>query len=713
MLWQFTPYIILSFTAAVISTALAIYAWRHRAIPGAGALAFLMLVIGEWSLASTLELAVVDLPGKIFWSKVQYLGIVALPVAWLAFAWLFTNQDKRLTRRSLILLSIIPVITLLLVWTNEVHGLIWVYTGLTTNGSSVVLDVAYGPWFWVQASFAYILLLLGTILLVQMLLRASHLYRLQVGILLFGVLAPWAANAIYLAGLTPVDPTPLAFALTGLALSWGVFRFRLLNVTPVLRRTIVDLMNDAIIALDTQNRIIDLNPAAQRLIGRNLAQTIGQPSASILADLIDPYQMLRDGHSEITLTQPNEPARHFDLNISPLQSRQNRLLGHLLVLRDITPRKQVEEQLRQLSRAVEQSPNIVIITNTNGNIEYVNPKFTQVTGYTAEEALGQNPRILKSGDMSPADYKHLWETIAAGHEWRGELHNRRKDGESYWASVSISPVRTAEGVITRFVGVQEDITARKQAEQALALARDQALEASRLKSQLLANVSHDLRTPLNAILGYAEMLQEGVYGPLPDKQCGAISEIIESTGQLLNFVNNLLGQAQIEAGKVKLNLASLSPAKLIEDVKSMLDVVARAKGLTLTADIAFNMPATIPGDLYWLRQILANLINNAIKFTEPPGSVHVYIFQPNETQWAMQVSDTGQGIPAEAQSYIFDAFRQVDGTVTRGHTGSGLGLSIVKELTTLMQGQITLESKVGEGSSFTVFLPLLSLEEKT
>jgi PAS domain S-box-containing protein len=254
---------------------------------------------------------------------------------------------------------------------------------------------------------------------------------------------------------------------------------------------------------------------------------------------------------------------------------------------------------------------------------------------------------------------------------------------------------------------------RKQAEDALSLARDQALEASRLKSQLLANVSHDLRTPLNAIMGYTEMLQEGVYGPLSNQQHEATMEIISSAAQLLEFINNLLNQAQIEAGKMTLSPTSFTPTELVGHVQSVIGVLAHAKGLRLTSDIAPDMPLTLLGDIRWLRQVLLNLVSNALKFTER-GSVHVHIYRPDETHWALQVTDTGCGISVEAQSYIFDPFRQVDGSVTREQLGVGLGLSIVKQLTNLMGGYITLTSEVGRGSTFTIVLPLiLTAMEKT
>jgi signal transduction histidine kinase len=240
----------------------------------------------------------------------------------------------------------------------------------------------------------------------------------------------------------------------------------------------------------------------------------------------------------------------------------------------------------------------------------------------------------------------------------------------------------------------------------LVAARDQALDASRLKTELLAKVSHELRTPLGVILGYSEMLQLGIYGPISNQQQPLAQEIIDSTNYLTNLVDDLLSQAQLDAGRFKLKISFFPPIHIIDNVQAQMNPLAQAKGLTLTSEIAAGVPATLCGDSQRIQQILINLVSNAIKFTEH-GTIRVRLYQPSASHWALQVSDTGPGIPGEAQLYIFEPFRQVDGSVTRDHAGVGLGLSIVKQLAILMGGQVTLTSKTGKGSTFSVILPLI------
>jgi PAS domain S-box-containing protein len=231
-------------------------------------------------------------------------------------------------------------------------------------------------------------------------------------------------------------------------------------------------------------------------------------------------------------------------------------------------------------------------------------------------------------------------------------------------------------------------------------------EVERMKNTFLAIVSHELRTPLNAILGYAEMLKEAIYGPVNEKQARASERIMTNSHRLLDIVSDLLDKAQMEAGKLSLHLQSFRPTDLVENVHSVMDKIATDKGLALTSELDPELPKFIIGDIARLQQILVNLINNSVKFTEK-GSVHICISRSDKKHWSLGITDTGIGIPEDELPNIFEAFRQVDSTATRKYGGFGLGLSIVKQLTELMDGNISVNSKLGTGSNFTVTLPLI------
>lgn len=231
-------------------------------------------------------------------------------------------------------------------------------------------------------------------------------------------------------------------------------------------------------------------------------------------------------------------------------------------------------------------------------------------------------------------------------------------------------------------------------------------ELERLKSTFVGVVSHELRTPLNAILGYSEMFKEAVYGPVNDKQFNMADRIMKNTQRLLGLINDLLDEAQMEAGKLTIHTDILKPADLLDSLHGLMEKPASDKQLRLTSEIDPLLPETLMGDPARLQQILLNLVTNAIKFTDR-GGVHVLMFQGEKDQWGFEVSDTGNGIPESELPFIFDTFRQVEGADTRSHGGFGLGLSIVKQLIGLMNGRIKVRSELGTGSTFTITLPLI------
>ncbi|HNT75151.1 MAG TPA: HAMP domain-containing sensor histidine kinase [Anaerolineae bacterium] len=247
----------------------------------------------------------------------------------------------------------------------------------------------------------------------------------------------------------------------------------------------------------------------------------------------------------------------------------------------------------------------------------------------------------------------------------------------------------------------------QQANRELTEAYEKLKELDRLKSRFVSMVSHELRTPLSAIQGFAEMLESGFYGTINSGQQGAIDRIKANDQRLLSLVNDLLDQARMEAGQLSLHVAPFSPTGLMGEMESTMRVLTEAKGLYLRTDIASDVPQTLSGDSKRLHQILVNLINNAIKFTQS-GGITVRLYCPDPQHWTIAVADTGPGIPEDALNYIFEPFRQVDSSATREHKGFGLGLAIVKQLAELMGGGVRVTSEMGQGSTFIVTLPITS-----
>ncbi|HXQ32580.1 MAG TPA: histidine kinase N-terminal 7TM domain-containing protein, partial [Anaerolineales bacterium] len=280
MQFQYTHYILPLVAASIIAGFVAVNVWRWRATAsGAKALVLLALTIAVWSLGYALEIAGADLPTKIFWGKSQYIGIGTIPLLWVIFTYSYLTQGTRLTRRNVTLLSIVPLITLILAFTTEFHGLIWKDIQIHTVGTFSALDVTHGFWFWVYWIYSNILLLAGTIFVFRSFKRTKGLFRRQNVLLLIAVLAPWVGNVLYVTGLSPIpnlDITPFAFTISVVVFALGIYRFQLGNLAPVGRDLVVEKMPDGMIVLDAQGYIVDINPALQKALRIPASQGIGQ-----------------------------------------------------------------------------------------------------------------------------------------------------------------------------------------------------------------------------------------------------------------------------------------------------------------------------------------------------------------------------------------------------------------------------------------------------
>ncbi len=343
----------LSWLCAGLTLMLGIYAWRRR--PGLGALSFaaLMLIVSGWAASYALELMVQDLPGKFFWIQVRWLFISTLTVAWMLFVFEYVGLGNWISRHRIALLLIEPVVMTLMAWTNRLQGGL-IYQHVTLDTSQVVPRVGldFGLWFFIHIAYAYILLFIGTYLIVRALLQSPHLYRKQAVFMLLGAFLPWIGNLLWIAGVQPfaqIEPTPFAFTLTGLVMAWALFRYRMQDIVPVARDLLIENLSDGMLVLDTLNRVIDVNPVGMQLIGLPLAQIVGKPAHQVL----QPWAELAARSRNVTLTQAEmtlgegEKQRQFDVRIAPLQSREGSVIGRLVQLRDITERKRVEDELRQ------------------------------------------------------------------------------------------------------------------------------------------------------------------------------------------------------------------------------------------------------------------------------------------------------------------------------------------------------------------------------
>ncbi len=484
-------------------------------------------------------------------------------------------------------------------------------------------------------------------------------------------------------------------------------------------RLLADNSADVIFVLDMDLNYTYISPAVKVLRGFESEEAIKQKLSEVLtpasyqkvvkeiADILSQNLNEFEGSVvqkslELEMIRKDNTTIWTEVKASLITDINNNPVGILGVTRDISERKSIMDKLRKLSRAVDQSPALIVITDTSGNIEYVNPKFTEITGYSLQEVLGKNSRILKSGYTDKTEYENLWNTIISGSEWKGEFHNKRKDGTLYWEDASISSIKTTEGQITHFLAVKSDITEKKKILDELIIAKEKAEESDRLKTAFLQNMSHEIRTPMNGILGFIGLLKNPT---LAGENRVKFIEIVEISGQrLLTTINDIVEISKIESGTIEVAMKDENIEDILQNHYEFFSPEIEKKGLSFKINCQHDDKNNqVLTDRFKLDSIFINLINNAIKFTEQ-GSIEIGCYRDGN-YLVFYVRDTGIGIPANKQEAIFERFVQADLTITRGYEGSGLGLSISKAYAELLGGKIWLDSVQNTGTTFYFSIP--------
>ena len=487
-------------------------------------------------------------------------------------------------------------------------------------------------------------------------------------------------------------------------------------------------------------RFLEANPAYENMTGLKVSEIIGRTVREIIPTLENYWIEI---YGKVALT--GKPVK-FE-NYVPQLRKHFRIHAYspsknkfACITEDITEAKKSETKINQLSLAVEQSPVIVIITDTKGIIEYVNPKFTELTQYTFEEAIGKSPAILKSGHTTQSEYKEMWQTILFGNEWSGIFHNKKKDGQMFWESAKISPIRNSVGKITHFVALKEDITQRvetekelleyrqnleslvakrtqeidiinkellseieikKQTEILLQQSVEKEKELNQLKSRFISTASHEFRTPLTSILSSAELIQR--YGKKweEEKYQEHLNRITNSVEYLTELMDDVLTVSRIESGKIQLNPGKINLFeicnKVVEDFKLKKDFNHLLIFKYNTNENEFYL------DQKQIQIILQNLISNAVKYS-PHGSIIKLTIEYQKKEIQICVTDEGIGIPEEDLQHLFEPFHR--SLNTESIQGTGLGLSIVKNAVDLHGGTIDVSSKLGEGTKFFITIPV-------
>ncbi len=693
MHWHFTLYVLPIMIAAGISAALARFAWRRRPAPGATPFALLMLAVAEWSLAYALELVSPNVGLTLFWDNIGWFGAASAPSLWLAFALQYTGRARWLTRRNIAFLFVEPLITLLLVWTWPFQGILESNFRLDASQPFSALVMTYGPWYWVNIGYSYLLLLLGAIficVLIVTLMRSAQLYRGQALALLVAVAAPWVGNALTVFGLNPLhhlDLTPFAFTITGIAMAGSLFGFRLLDIVPVAREMVLENMSDAVIVVDEQNRIVDINQAAQRLANCTASEAVARPFAQVFSawpELVQRYECSTGRHVEVVLGE-DEARRYFDLHITPLHRRNGHLsiTGWLIVLNDITQYKRAERALSEseerFRNIFEEAPIGMAVVGLDGSLLQVNKAFCDMLGYQQQELAARNLATLTHPEDIGKDSLLAAQVHKGGiSSYKVEKRYLMKNGETLWADLTVTMLRNHDGQAIGTLMMLENIFERKRAK---------LLEEER------HHVAYELHDGLAQVAASAHQHLQAFANHYRPRSPQARQEL-----------DRALQLAQLSVKEARRLIAGLRPTALNDfglATALRLQVEAlRTDGWTITYHETLGserLPPAIETTLFWVAQEALTNIRKHAHTTR----VHLSL-ERQESTARLEVQDWGQG---------FEPLVVLRGALPGEH----LGLREMEERAELVGGRLIVSSRPGIGTLIVAVVPLFSstLERST
>ena len=729
------PFFWLNLLTAVIAGSLSIVVGRRRSALGSQPFAFLMAGVAVWSLAYGLELASTSFATMRWWLWVGYLGIATAPVSWFLFALQYAGYRTRLTRPRVAALFLIPGVTILLNATNGLHGLYYRRMAVDRSGPFPLLDLAPGPWYWVHLSTSLLLLVAGSVVLLQLGRHTARPYHGQIATSLAGAGIAILVTIAYQVGLRPyghVDLTPIALTLSGALFAYSLLRHGLFDLTPVARTHLFAQLADAVLVLDVRDRVVDSNPVAQRWLGVAIGANLPPVLQAVAHEPGSPLA------ARIALDGPT--SRVVESRLSPLLDRGGQVIGRILILHDVTARVALECEREQLIRrltaqqqalgasiqAREQAERAaraeadfalqvmqtmgegLTIVDAEGHFTFVNDAYARLIGSTPAALVGRSPF-----EMSAAtDYATLQAAGAARARGEGSTYLsqlRRTDGSLVDVQITATP-RYIDSQCVGSVAVITDLRARLAAEAERLRLERQLLEAQRLESigTLAGGVAHDFNNLLMAVLGHAELLRldlppDSPLGPSVQQIMAGVNQAAELTRQLLAYA----GRGQVTRQPVRLN-------DLIAELGGLLHAV-----IPPAAQLRYQLAPALPpviADPTQLRQVLLNLLTNAAEAVGPAGGQITVSTQPVTLHTSavgppgaealapgayiqLTVGDTGSGMDAATQARMFEPFYSTK------FTGRGLGLAAVQGIVRSHGGAIHVTSAPGAGTAVVVWLP--------
>ncbi len=590
--------IFLTAMALVIAFLVMLRAWRYRTRPPAQAFLFLMASLAWWLLCSIIENSSPNPAVNVFWMNTSYLGITTLPVFWLLFILHYADNGRWWRRRGLAFLFILPAITLVMVWTDGLHHLVWRNIQLDTSLYPPIKTLVYGSWYWVHAGYSYLLLITGNLLLFHRLLRSSGIYRRQAGIMLQASFIPWIVNILYIIPIGPnfgVDPTPMAFVITSVALLGGLNRMKLLSIMPVAFEAIFKSIGDGVIVIDERNYIREVNPAAAAILQAKTTDLLGKKLCRVIpAHAYSQEKIPESRLTETVISLVNgQIQRFYKMQVYRISDRQN-VSGRVVLLHDDTERRTAEKVTREralletelkastetqqaladtsrrLQILMEESPVMICSVDIEGRYTYMNKKYEEVTGYHREEVLGKTG--FNTGMYDKETTRLLKERMKARLQGEKlgplEVRCQRWDGEVIWISTVAEPIHEGNTTIG-FQIIAQDVTERRQMEQALRESEDAFSRAFRASPDrmVITRLKDDTFVDVNdSYLRYAGYTREQVIGKTPlefrswadAEHRQRLKEKLKNDGHVVNEEVDF----RLKSGEIRTSLFSAEPINI-------------------------------------------------------------------------------------------------------------------------------------------------------
>ncbi|HPR59899.1 MAG TPA: PAS domain S-box protein [Prolixibacteraceae bacterium] len=477
------------------------------------------------------------------------------------------------------------------------------------------------------------------------------------------------------------------------------------------QKQMISGISDVIIIIDSNGEIKYISPNVSRILGWMTEDVYNKAFDWFVHnnDLSEIRKAFENTLIETGIPQPielrlkhkNGDYRTVEL-IGTNLTNDPVIQGILVNFHDITQRKKIEAEALKLKQAIEHSSATILITDPKANIEYVNPKFTERTGYSFDEVLGKNPRILQSGQTPPEFYKQMWNTIVSGKEWKGEMLNKTKNGELFWEMASISSIKDSDNKITHYVAVKEDITASKIQQKSIKLKNLELERINAEKDKFFSIIAHDLRGPLSAMLGLSEIMSELIHTMTKEEIKELADNLKKSTSNIFDLLSNLLEWSTMQRGLIDYNPTQTTANILVSGCCDSLKSMADNKKIKLNINVLTQK--TIFADINMLRTIMRNLVTNAIKFSNPNSKIDIDI-RSSDNSTLFSVSDEGIGIPTSLKEKLFKIDEKVNRNGTNNEPSTGLGLLLCKDMVEKHRGKIWVESEENKGTTFFFTIP--------